>query len=217
MADNTQYYGARWVRSESGQNEQPTPQRFRIASGYQPTAGGTNVDLHVGDPVTLLSTGYVQLMVGSEGTQTANWGVIVGFSPEFDGTVMQPRNKHVGGSGVYGTNFERQNYCYVVPAVGQVFEMDCDDASTATTYAQYLALIGENVDMVLAADTTNANDPKATPRIDISTHNPATATLQARIIDISPTIANQDFSGNYVKLYVTFNKVQQAPYQTTGV
>lgn len=174
------------------------------------------MDLHVGDPVQVLSTGYVSLAVGSEGTQTTIDGIVVGFSPEFDGTVMQPRNKHVGGQGAYSTNYERENFVYVVPAEGNIFEIDCDDNTTFTTYATYLAAISENADMVLSADTTNANDPKATPRLDISTHN-TTSTLQWRILDIGQTADNVDYSGNYVKLLVTINKTSQAPFQTTGV
>lgn len=213
MADNTREYGFRWVKGEFGQVSPPV-QRVRLASAYQPAAGGTNVDLHVGDPVQIASTGTATIAIGSEGTQSLIYGICCGFSPEFDGTVMQPRNKHTGGSGAYSTNLERQNFVYVIPVVGQVFEIDCDDAVTATTEAGYYAFIGENTDMVLTADTTNANDPKATPQLDISLHN--TTALQWRIVDIAPRV-NQDFSGNYVKLRVVCNKLQQVPGTTTGV
>jgi len=212
MADNTRQYGFRWVRSVAGV-AMPKPQRVRIASAYQATAGGTNVDVHPGDPIQILSTGYGSLAVGSEGTQTVVYGIAVSFGPQYDGTAMWPKNKY--SVSTYSTNFERQTFMNVVPVVGSVFEIDCDDASTFTTEATYLAAIGENADFVLTADTTNANDPKATPQLDISTHN-TTSTLQCRIEDIAQQV-NTDFSGNYVKLYVTFNKVQQAPYNTTGV
>jgi hypothetical protein len=214
MADNTYEYGFRWVKGELGQAAPPI-QRIRLATAYQPAAGGTNVDLHPGDPVQILSTGYGGICVGSEGTQSIIYGIYVGQGPEFDGTVMQPRNKHIGGSGAYGTNLERMTYAYVIPVAGQVFEIACDDSSTFTTEATYLASIGENADFVLVADTTNANDPKATPKLDISTHNTSSA-LQCRIVDIAPRV-NTDFTGLNVNLRVTFNKVQQAPYNTTGV
>lgn len=214
MADNTRVYGFRWVRSEYGQDDMPI-QRYRVASAYQPTAGGTNVDIHAGDPLVLMSTGVVQIGVGSEGTQTATQAIAVGFGPQYDGTAMWPRNKYIGGT-TYSTLLERQTFIWGCPVAGQVFEIDCDDNSTFTTEATYYAAIGENADFVLTADTTNASDPKAVPQLDISTHA-TTNTLQCRIIDISQTRANQDFSGNYVKLYVTFNKVSQAPFNTTGV
>lgn len=214
MADNAREYGFRWVRSELGQGNMPV-QRVRLASAYQPAAGGTNVDLHPGDPMQIASTGTGTIGIGSEGTQSIIYGICAGFSPEYDGSVMQPRNKHTGGSGAYSTNLERQNFVYVIPVVGQVFEIDCDDNTTATTEQAFYAFIGENADMVLTADTTNANDPKATPQLDISTHN-TTSTLQWRIVDISPRV-NTDYTGNYVKLRVTCNKVQPAPFNTTGV
>lgn len=214
MADNTHEYGFRWVHTENGAASPPL-QRVRLATAYQPTANGTNVDLHPGDPIQILSTGYGSLCVGAEGTQSVIYGIAAGFSPEFDGTVMQPRNKHTGGSGAYGTNLERTNYVWVIPVVGQVFEIDCDDNTTATTEAAYLAFIGENADMRLPSDTTNTNDPKADPFLYITSHN-TTSTLQCRIVDLAPRV-NTDYSGKNVKLRVTFNKVQQAPYNTTGV
>lgn len=214
MADNTYEYGFRWVKGEYGQATPPI-QRVRLATAYQPAAGGTNVDLHPGDPIQIASTGYGTICVGSEGTQSIIYGIYAGQGPEFDGTVMQPRNKHTGGGGAYGTNLERTTYIYVIPVAGQVFEIAADDSSTFTTEATYTAAIGENADFVLVADVTNANDPKATPKLDISTHN-TTSTLQCRIIDLAPRV-NTDFSGLNVNLRVTFNKVQQAPFNTTGV
>lgn len=213
MANNNHSYGFRWVRSISGK-PQPDVVRVPIASGLAPTAGGTGVGLHVGDPIQVLSTGYGTLAVGSEGTQTFIFGVIHSFEPVFDGSVMQPTNKFISGSGVYSTNFSRQSFMNVIPVVDQIFEIDCDENTTATTYAAYLAFFGENTDHVLVADTTNASDPKADPKLDISLHN--TTALQWRILDVSRKVY-QDYSGTNVSLQVTCNKVQQAPYQTTGV
>lgn len=215
MADNAHFYGFRYERSLSGK-PQPEPLIMPIASGYQPQVGGaTNVDLHVGDPVVLLSTGYINLAIGSEGTQSAIFGIIQGFTNRFSSEqqVMTPTNKYVGGT-AYSTNFERQSFALVQPVVDSVFSIDCDDSSTATTYAAYLAFFGENTDHVLVADTTNANDPKADPKLDISLHN--TTALQWRILGVKPYVPI-DYSGLNVKLLVTCNKVQQAPYNTTGV
>lgn len=217
MADNPRKYGFRWVKSLTGRADSPPMVKYPLASGYAPTVGGTGVNLHAGDPMQILSTGYAGICIGTEGTQSRLYGVIAGFSPEWDGSLMQPRDKHISGSGAYSTNFERQNFVYLIPFAGQLFELDCDDAVTATTYAAYLAFIGENCDMVLAADTTNAGDPRVTSQIDIATHAAATATLQLRLEGISDTLENRDFSGNYVKLYVSANVTQQAPYYTTGV
>lgn len=212
--DNRHRYGFRWVGSFSGKDK-PEPKRVPIASAYAPTAGGTNVGLHVGDPIQIASTGYGTICVGSEGTQSIIYGIIDGFEPVFDGSVMQPRNFFPNGGGVYSTNYSRQTFALVIPVVDQIFAIDVDDKTTFTTYATYLASWGENADMVLVADTSNAADPKADPKLDISSHN-TTNTLQWRIIHEERNVY-QDYGGSNVSLLVTCNKVQQAPYNTTGV
>lgn len=209
MSDNVHKYGFRWVRSIYGEPF-PKVQRYRLASGYTKSLGSP-VDLRVGDPVTLLATGYIQHQVGSEGTQLGNIGVVAGFGPVYDGSVMQVVNHFTAGGGVYGTNLEHQTYVWVTPGYGSIWEVDCDDKVTATTEAAYLALIGENVDHVL----TTGSEPLANPLLDISTHSPSTATLLWRIVDISQAAENVDFSGNYVKLLVTPNVAQQS--STTGI
>lgn len=215
MADNTRIYGIRWVRSITGAPN-PKPRRMPIASAYQPAVGATNVNLNVGDPVLLTTTGTIIKAVGSEGTQTQVYGIIVGFGPMFQAGNMIPSNFYPAPI-TYGTARDRESAAYVVPVVGGTFEMDCSAILTgATTYFDYRALIGENADMVLTADTSNASNPRMTPQLDVNSHNPATATLQWRIEDVSPRV-DQDFTGNYVKLLVTCNRVQQAPYQTTGI
>lgn len=214
MADNTRKYGFRWVKSITGDSDCPPLVKVPLASGYAPTVGGTGVNLNPGDPIQIASTGYGTICVGSEGTQSVIYGIIAGFSPEYDGSVMQPRDKHISGSGAYGTNYERQNFMWVIPAMGQIFECDTDEVSAAyDTYAEMLAFIGENVDMILTADTTTS---RATPQLDISSHA-VTSTLQWRIEGISDSQQNTDFSGAYVKLLVSVNKGQQTPYNTTGV
>jgi hypothetical protein len=204
MTDNAQKYGFRWVKSISG-NSMPHPMRVRIASGLA-------ANLNVGDPISMLATGYGSLQVGSEGTQLANYGIIVGFEPVYDAAqgFKVPVTKFVSGAGVYGTNYDNQTIALVVPGHGSIWEIDCDDNSTFTTYATYFAAIGENADHVLTA-TTNI------PRLDISTHN-TTNTLLWRIVDVSQSADNADFSGNYVKLLVTPNVVQLVPgASTTGI
>lgn len=213
MADNSLPYGLKWVGSMPGASG-PKPMRVRLASGYAPTVGGTAVNLRAGDPVIQLSTGYWGVAIGSEGTPSLLGGVICGFGPIFDGTVMAPNNKFVSGSGVYSSNFERMTYAWVIPMDGQIFEACADDKTTFTTEATYLAAIGENCDLVLAADTTNASDTKITSLIDISTH--AASAKQVRLLDFAPR-PNEDYSGLYVKFKITVNNTQTAPTYTTGI
>lgn len=214
MADNQLPYGIRWVGSLQGTSG-PKPQRVRLASGLDCEVGGTNVNIRPGDPVQQLASGYWGMAVGTEGTQSRIGGICAGFGPIFDGSAMSPTNRFVNASGVYGSNFERMSYMWVIPADGQVFEMCCNDKTTFTTEATYLAAIGANCDMILAADTTNPNDTKITSLINIGT-NGTSSSLQWRLLDLSPRI-NEDYSGLYVQYKVTVNVTQTAPYYGTGL
>jgi hypothetical protein len=218
MADNLAYYGFRLFR---GATTEP-PQVFRapVASNYDSTTpvGTAGCGFHVGDPVTLLSTGMVQQLVISDGSPTEaefafSYGCVVGIEPYFDITLGQvgamKRATFLPTGITYGTNLERQSNLLLVSMAGNVFEVDCDDNVTATTLAAYQALVGEN-----CALSYSAVAPNSFPKLDISTHK--TAIEQFRIVGISPTLANQDFSGNNVKLLVTGNLVQDAPFTTAG-
>lgn len=205
MADNAIMYGFRWQRSRGGTNL--VPERVRVASAYQASPGGISVDLRPGDPVKKVSDGTVALVAVGDPT----FGIVVGIGPYFDGTRMRPGGVSLPGGTAYGTLLERQSIIYIVPVAGEVFEIDCDDNVTATTEATFNSYIGENCDITLNAV---AGSTYANPRLDISTHN-TTATLDWRIVDIARF--PNDFTGNYVKLLVTANTVQQAPIQATGV
>jgi hypothetical protein len=209
MTDNASSYGFRYVRSING--SEPKPFRGRVASGYNPTLSGTAYGIWPGDPVTLLSDGTYQVTIGAEGSKGIISGICVGVGPTYDGSAMQYKN-YVPPNTVYSTNLERQTYIWIVPGPGSVFEVDVDDAVTATTEAAYQALCGENADHRL----TTGLQPKANALLDISTHD-TTNTLQWRILDVSQTAANQDYSGARVKLLVTPNVVSDAPFNTTGV
>lgn len=214
MTDNMRSYpGFKWVRGLLG-NTPPSAVPCRVASGYTGAInGGTTVDINLGDPVRFVSTGTVALAAGNEAAANAAedvFGVVVGVLPYYDGSKRVPGTR-LPANTVYGSVLERQSYVLVYPVAGQVWEIDVDDASTATTEAGYYAFIGENCDHRLTA----GSEPKTNCLLDISTHG--TATAQWRIINISQSMANQDFSGAYVKLYVTINETQIAPFVTTGV
>lgn len=205
--DNVATYGFRVYRVRAAKID---PIKMLVATSYQASPGGTNVDLNIGDPVATVSTGTVGLM--GAGSAGKGFGVIVGVAPYWNGSVMQPTNK-LPGTTAWGTVQERASYVYVQPFVNTTFEVDVDDNTTATTLAGYQAFIHENVDLVYSASSSTL---RATPKIDISGHN-TTNTLQFRIVGISDNQANQDFSGANVKLLVECNLVEQAPFYTTGV
>lgn len=209
MADNRKQYGFRWYRGLNGSKEMPAPERMIVATAasFDITGGASNVELGPGDVVRKLSTGGVGLCAGAETTVVEPYGVVVGVGPYWDGSKMVWK-KTLPSDIAWGTNLERQSTVWVVPLAAGIWEVDCDDAVTATTKAAYQAFIGENCDF--RHDTTSTNT-RPTPRLDISTHN-TTNTLTMRIVDVSDTAMNQDFSGNYVKLLVRANLIQDPAY-----
>lgn len=213
MTDNMRgFSGFRWVKSLFGDSP-PSAQAVRVASGYTGAInGGTTIDLNIGDPVRYVSTGTIAHAAGNEGASGGEdiSGIVVGFLPYWDGYKRVP-GWRLPANTVYGSILERQSYALIYPAVGHIWEVDVDDATTATTESGYVAFIGENCDHRLTA----GSEPKTNCLLDISTHG--TATAQWRIVNISQSVANQDFSGAYVKLYVTVNETQTAPFVTTGV
>jgi hypothetical protein len=219
MADNVQKYGIRWAKGYNGGRDVPQPVECFVASGqaFNINGGSSGINLSIGDPVTRLASGAVTLCDGSEGASggVAIYGIVVGIQPYYDSTIgnsgaLRPSNV-LPSSIAYGTNLERQSKVLVVPVGNDVFEVDCDDAVTATTEAAYQALIGNNADHAL----TTATSTKAYPRLDIS--SAGTATAQWRIVGISKTADNQDFSGNYVKLLVICNEPQDPSASATGI
>ena len=206
MADNTYNYGARWYSNLNG-GPCPKPIWYSVASGYDAAPGGVHVDLRPGDWVKEVSDGTVQLAVGGD----ALFGVVAEIGPFYNPAegVMQYGQSLPFAVPVYGSNLSRASRVGVIPANGVVFSMMCDDATTATTEATYLALVHENVDMVNVPVT-----PKAHPLIDISGH--LTTTMQLRIVGL-PRGPVVDFTGNYVPVLVTINEGRLPPFSASGV
>lgn len=212
--DNVSRPGFKWHAGNPYPMPSPEVCIVATAESFDVNGGISNAALRIGDPVTRLSTGGVTLCEGNEASGNngdAVYGIIVGVLPHYDAAqnLMVPGNA-LPSDIAWGTVLERQSKLLVVPADAGIWEIECDDASTATTEAAYQAFIGENADHTLAgASGTNLN-----PRLDISTHG--TATAQWRIVGISPTAENRDFSGLYVKLLVKVNEGQQSTFTATG-
>ena len=216
MADNRAKYGFRYYGNLSGSGRMPI-QEFRIASTYsaQVASGTTDVGLYVGDVVSLLADGTVALFADNAASEdAAPFGVIAGFSnvkfgPE---NKARPSSYYPVGGVTYGDS-NTETRVQVVPFTQDIiWEVDVDDAVTATTKAAYEALIGENT--VIAAyvpDTADSNKPKANPKIDISVNT--TTVDDFRIWGISKTQDNVDFSGANVKILVIASDVRM-PFNT---
>lgn len=211
---NRYRYGFQWARGIDGTRACPDGERLPIATAFTGSiqGGGAAVGLRPGDVVKKLSTGYLDIAEGSEitsynpGTVDADtpYGVIVGFEPIYDGSVLQPSNNLVAGGGAYGTNFARQTFARVVPIQAGIWSVAIDTAAAAyDTYAEWLATVGETVDMV------NSNLPAtdAEPEIDISTKGDASSADQVfKIYGLDESQDNKDYAGASYRLLVIANK-----------
>lgn len=209
MADNRSRYGFRLLNHLAGH---VAYEERIVADSYQANPGAAGaVDLCIGDPVVQANDGTVTIAAAG----AVCWGVIVGVIQYWDsvkGVLWPGTGGRVPGATTGGGIEDRYSKVLVVPVIGVEFEVDCDDAVTATTKAAYQAFVGENCDLSYSVDTTAK---QANPRLDISTHVATTAGW--RIKRISKTLENVDFSGSYVKLVVECNEVQNPPAQTAGI
>jgi hypothetical protein len=193
MADNKAKYGFRFHSTRSG-SSQPNVRACPVATSYD---SGNSTNINAGDVVKLLDDGTVALAAAGD---TNLFGVVAGIQQYWDGSKMVV-NTYLPNITAYGTVYERESRILVIPFNDAIFEVDCDDAVTATTYAGYRTLVNLNCDLSVSA---NATTGKANYRLDISDNK--TGSAQFRIWDISPTAQNVDFSGNYVKLLVVANE-----------
>ncbi len=201
MADNTHYYGFRAYKSRWG-GSLPIFKRT-VASGQDHQDDGANsVVLKPGDPVKQVSTGGINIAKTDEDV----WGIVAWIGPFWDGTRMT-RGTTFPNANTWGTVEARRPEIGVYPADCAVWEIDCDDTAAAyDTYAEYVDMIGENVQHTVPGNTAATT---ADPFIDISAQA-TTNTFGWRIEGISDNFSNQDFSGNYVKMLVTVNAYQGA-------
>lgn len=204
MTANAALYGFRYAGSRHGNT--PKPEVARVASAYQASASGS-VHLRPGDPVKKANDGTVVLAAAGD----ALYAVIVAILPYYNSTIKAMDYSFVLPGGTTYSSQKDESRVMILPVAGTLFEVDADDNTTFTTEATYIAAIGENTDHSLNRDATNL---WAAPLLDISLHG--TATAQWRIVDIGRE-RTLDFSGTRVKLIVTANEVQEAPFQTTGV
>lgn len=214
MADNTAKYGFRFYSSMTGVGRSAAVV-FPVASGYAPVINtNVSVGLTIGDPVQLLTDGSVALAGDTTTANAVPFGVIVGLRAKVDSNNKSRPTSYYPTGTTYTTK-ENTTLAYVIPFGRDLWEVDVDDAVTATTETAYRALIGNNADLSYTLDASNADRRKAGPRLDISTVG--TATAHFRIFDISRTALNTDFSGANVKLLVQLNEGREPMFTATGL
>lgn len=213
MADNAQKYGLRFHSTMTGSGK-PSVITHHVATGYdgQPDAA-TSVDINIGDIVTLLDAGGVRLAAVAD---TKLYGVVVGVRPYYDGTKMVFGNK-LPNSTAYGTILERQSKLDIIPFVpGYLFEIDFDAAATTNTLAGYQALISSNAHFAVSCDAATGKANYRLDTSDLEAQESSEASAHFRFMGVSPTVDNQDFTGNYVKALVAVNESVMPHIFTTG-
>lgn len=181
--------GFRWVQNKYAPDSNSPPIEI------MPVADDYAVKLCRGVPVILISDGTIQ--IAAPGNPV--YGIFDG-AKYFDGNYMR-RGGSLPAATSYDTLIERQSMARIIRPRGQLFRATCDENTTATTLAAYLAFVGENVEW---AAGTNVQD-EAGSVLDISGHA-VTDTLSVRIENI-PDRELQDFTATGVSLLVSFNLI----------
>lgn len=215
MADNRHLYGFRWAGNLEG-GCCPKALDFLVASGQTFSAGGT-VDLNIGDPVSLVAAdGTVTLStLGADAASGVIFGVVTEIlNARVDANGYSRPASFLPNGTTYATEPLRSRVG-VIPFGRNLWEIDCNN-TTNTTINAYRALIGANANAVFSRDITNPNRPKANPLLDMTTVT-TTNTHDFRIVGVSNTADNFDFTGNFVKLRVVANNTSEAPWNRLGV
>jgi hypothetical protein len=220
---NQHNYGFRFFRSLSGSD---TPQIFTlpIASGYAPNtgvdgAGGTAVNLNVGDPVQLIDGGTLRLVQPGQATTTAvlddaTFGVVVGFARVFVNGGIRPNSYYPSGTtytgGIGGQN---ATLVSVIPVKDNIFEIDAG-AAPGTSFddqSEWAGAVGKGAHFTYSVLTSGIGQPKANPLIS-TTFDSTTGVRQLRVVGLSKLGDTQDYTAANVRLQVMFNAVQLSGY-----
>src|SRR5262245_34885111 len=217
MADNVGRYGFRWVRGHDGSKAMPMVEEHTVATAasFDVNAGAQTVNLRKGGPVRMATDGTVTLCDGAEGGGGAlvPYGIVVGIKQYFDGSRLKVSPEFLPSDIAWGTVRERRSAVFVTPISAGVWEIDTYETNASwDTEAEFEAFIGENADYTL---TGASGELYANPKIKISVHA-TTNTLMLRLVAISKTVENSDFTGNFVKLHVVANRAQRPWSSATG-
>lgn len=218
---NPHKYGFRFVRSFSG-SETPQIFTYPIASAYQPNtgadgAGGTDCNLNIGDPVQLLNDGTVRLVQpgqAADGTDIDDrvFGVVAGFPRVMIGGAPRPNGFYTGATTYTGD--DQQTLCSVIPAAGNIFEIDTDAAggSSFDSKSEWQGAIGSTANFVYSVLTAGIGEPKANPMLDISDLSEAANEVnQLRVVGLGKSFDSYDPTLTNVPLQVIFNMQQIFP------
>lgn len=219
---NTHRYGFRWIKSEFG-GDTPQIVTRKIASAYQPNNGSVGVNLNIGDPVYLDDSGNAVLLVAGS-TTTADdqvtqrcFGVVAGFPQMLINGALRPNSFYVSGT-VYGSVYANRTLVSIIPAPGNVFEIDTNAAGGTSfdTRSEFESIVGAGTHVVYSALGTATANPKANPLASTSFTQAVANFRQLRVVGVGSASEAIDFESTNVPLQVVFNFVQQSPWRTTA-
>lgn len=199
MADNRHIMGFRWVGSLSGR-DRPILREVVIAdSAAWNDDAAAACAVNIGDPVIPVNDGTVIIAPG--GSTTGIIGVVHSVVTYWDGSKLTT-NDFVPAATTGGGVEDRYTRVLISLASDSVYEIDTSTAAQTTKNA-YRGLIGNNCDHVHTRVSFNGRywaDPK------LVASGAGTGTANWRIVDVSQTQENVDYTGNFVKLLVTANE-----------
>jgi hypothetical protein len=221
---NTHRYGFRFVKNRWA-GDTPEVVTRKIASGYTPNVtGATTCNLNIGDPVYLDDSGNANLLVPGT-TTTADdqvtqrcFGVIAGFPQMLINGAVRPNAFYPTGT-VYGTNYNNRTLVTIIPAEGNVFEIDTDAAGSSSfdTRSEWESAIGGTAAVVYSQINTTGTNPKANPLFGASGLTQAVANFrQLRLVGVGAWSEAIDFTAANMPVQVVFNLIQAAPWRTTA-
>lgn len=208
-----------WGTFSGGQGVFPSPH-------IRPVANNIGTGIFKFDSLTTVSDGTVAASAAADNQKLL--GVAIGFYAVTSGFGQVSGRKPVPfipASHTFSpTTVGSPNEAWVeyIPFTGDtIFEVCADDATTVTTVAAGVNLIGENCDLATGSGDTTTG--RSAMLLDISTHN--TTTNNFRIIGIvsypntsggGPAVGN-DLTAIYAKYLVTCNEGFLPPYTTSGI
>lgn len=213
--DNLSLRGFRFYSTLSGSATPVTlPGFVDTLESFDVASGGSNCTLTAGDLVRRKASGGWEQADGSEATAESVGAVVHSVGNYWDAGLgrMRPTDK-LPSDVAWGTNLERRSTIRLIPVESAIWEVDVTGGS-ATTRADYDAMGGANANHVLTGSTDGGF---LLPKLDLATLA-STSTLFWRVVGVSQTQANKDFSGANVKLLVVANTAQVPAHNgLTGV
>lgn len=220
MANNHRY-GFRFVRSISG-NDTPQIFTFPIATAYAPVTvvgAGSSVNLNIGDPVTLAEDGTIYLTQTGQDSAGANtdsddfaFGVIVGFPRVIVGGYPRPGSFYqTGTTYTGGIGSDTAPLVSVIPAAGNIFEVDANAVVGAGTKSACLAVVGQTARIAYSVLSTGTGQPKANPLLNVADLAAGGANqLQLAVLGLGKAGDSMDFAATNVTFQVQFTALTLA-------